>query len=391
MPPRAEEVCSPIVERLRDRRREIEQMVLTRIHAVADPPAAAGPEYAAGLRVTVCTVLDYWIDVLEGGDDRMPPLPAELLNQARLAAHSNVGLDIVLRRCFAGHTLLTSVLLQEAERVDDMTGSALKHLLRVQTALFDCLVGAVTETYTSAVEVRSDAVDERSVKRVKRLLAGEWLDTSSFSYDFDNRHHLGMIAAGSGAGEAIRDLIRAFDRRPLMIRGGKDIVWAWLGSRQEFEPGELTSRTFATWPGHALLAIGEPAPGMGGWRLTHQQARAAFMIARRGSEPVVRYADIALLASALRDDLLVSSLEQLYLDPLEREQDGGATLRRTLTAYFAAGRNASSAAAHLDVSRQTKSSRLRTVEVRIGRPLETCAAGMETALKLQHLSRRQAG
>jgi DNA-binding PucR family transcriptional regulator len=101
---------------------------------------------------------------------------------------------------------------------------------------------------------------------------------------------------------------------------------------------------------------------------------------------VVRYREVALLAAALRDDVLSSSLNEIYLAPLAQERDGGATLRQTLRAYFAAERNVSSAAARLEVSRKTVRSRLRAIEQRVGRSLDACAAEMEIALRLQRLS-----
>jgi DNA-binding PucR family transcriptional regulator len=101
---------------------------------------------------------------------------------------------------------------------------------------------------------------------------------------------------------------------------------------------------------------------------------------------MIRYSDVALLASALQDEVLASSLQRLYLDPLAYERDGGATLRHTLRAYFLACRQVSSTAAVLGVSRQTVAVRLRTIEERIGRSLDGCASEMDTALRMQELN-----
>jgi DNA-binding PucR family transcriptional regulator len=138
-------------------------------------------------------------------------------------------------------------------------------------------------------------------------------------------------------------------------------------------------------PAGLFLALGEQGTGVEGWRLSHRQAKAAMAVAQRGLGRVVRYADVALLASALRDDVLASSLRDIYLAPLGNERDGGATLRETLRAYFASGRNVSSAAAKLGVTRQTVSIRLRIVEERIDRSLNSCAAETEVALRLRDL------
>ncbi len=143
----------------------------------------------------------------------------------------------------------------------------------------------------------------------------------------------------------------------------------------------------ATWPPRLALALGEGAEGLTGWRLTHRQALAAHPIAVRGPGAPVRYADVALLAATLQDDLLATSLHKLYLEPLEAERDGGAALRDTLRAYFAAGRNVTSAAVALEVNRRTVRNRLRGAESRIGRSLDECAAELQMALGLEELEK----
>ena len=82
---------------------------------------------------------------------------------------------------------------------------------------------------------------------------------------------------------------------------------------------------------------------------------------------------------------MASSLQRLYLDPLTYERDGGATLRKTLRAYFLSSRHISSTAAALGVSRQTVAARLRATEERIDRSLDDCASEMDTALRMLEL------
>ena len=102
----------------------------------------------------------------------------------------------------------------------------------------------------------------------------------------------------------------------------------------------------------------------------------------------MRYSGVALLASALQDELLRAALRDLYLAPLEAERDGGAALRQTLRAYFAAERNVSSAAEMLGVNRNTVASRLRVIETTLGRSLGTCATELEVALRLEETADR---
>jgi PucR C-terminal helix-turn-helix domain/GGDEF-like domain len=384
MPASVERARIELAERLRARRAEIEQSVLSRVYGISDPTEAADSTYAEGLRAAVAAALDYGLAGIESGEKRAPPVPAVLLAQAHLAARNDVSLDTVLRRYFAGYTLLGDVLIEEAQDGRLFGGEELKRLLRAQATLFDRLLAAVGEEHAREAQSRPDTFERRRAERVERLLAGELLDASDLPYDFD-RWHLGAILAGAGAAEAIREIAEALDRRLLLVRRGEGSVWVWLGGRSPTDPEDLRL-LLRERVGQVCLAAGEPGQGMAGWRLTHRQARAALPIALRGDRAFVRYADVALLASILQDQVLATSLWQIYLAPLASERDGGEISRATLRAYFAADRSVSSAAAALGVNRNTVASRLRAIEARIGRPLGSCSVELVAALRLEELS-----
>ncbi len=354
---------------------------MARLYAVAPPPKAPGPEYLEGLRAAACAALEYLVDAVELGEERSPPPPAEVLVQARQAARCDVSLDTVLRRCFAGYTLFGDFLMQEAEGSEELNSAAIKSLLRSQAALFDRLVAAVTDEYTREAETRRHSTAERRTERIERLLAGELLDTSELAYDFD-AHHLGVIAKGPGAAAALREIASALDRRVLLVGREESTVWGWLGGREAIDLAALQKLIASVLPLQTFLVLGEPAEGLEGWRLSHRQAKAALSIAVREKKPVVRYSDVALLASIVQDDLLVTSLRRLYLVPIESERDGGEVLRQTLRAYFAAERNVSSAAHALQISRQTVESRLKKIERLLGNPISKDAVSVQLALQL---------
>ena len=374
-----------LAARLRARWAEIEQAAMARLYAVAAPPKAPGPEYLEGLRAAAGAALEYLLDAVELGEERSPPPPAEVLIQARQAARCDVSLDTVLRRCFAGYTLFGDFLMQEAEDSEELKGSVMKCLLRSQAALFDRLVASVTDEYTREAETRLSSTAGRRAERIERLLAGELLDTPDLNYDF-GAHHLGVLAKGPGAAEALRGFSGALDRRLLLVEREEETVWGWLGGRRALGSEELVARLPSAWPEQVRLALGEPAQGLEGWRLSHRQAKATLPIALRSPDKVTRYGAVALLASALQDDLLTVSLREIYLAPLERERDGGALARATLRAYFDADGNSASAAAALGVTRQTVNNRLRTVEELIKKPLGRAAAALELALCSNELS-----
>ncbi|HEY5815444.1 MAG TPA: helix-turn-helix domain-containing protein [Solirubrobacterales bacterium] len=381
---RAEQARAKLAERLRARRGEIEESLLTRVYAIADPTEAADPDYAEGLRAAVAGALDYGLAGIEAGEEHPPAFPDLLLSQARFAARNGISLDTVLRRYFAGYTLLGDVLIEETQDDELLRGEELKRLLRSQAALFDRLLAAVGEEHVKEAESRPESPERRRAERVERLLAGELIDVAELGYELD-AHHLGAIAAGPGAAEAVRSLARALDRRLLLIQRLEGMVWVWLGGRRPLEHEELGRALERGWSPEVTLALGECGRGLGGWRFTHHQARAALPIALRQGKTTTRYSEVALLASAHCDELLSASLRELYLEPLSGTGDDGATMRETLRAYFNASRNLSSAASALGVSRRTVANRLRTIEERLGKSLSAETAEIEVALRLQEL------
>jgi DNA-binding PucR family transcriptional regulator len=378
------EIRRSLTGRLRERRAEIEQAALARVHSVSGSIGSSDPEYLEGLRAAVSAALDYGIDAIERPDDDPAPIPTVLFSQARLAVRHGVKLETVLRRYVAGYALLGDFLIEESARSGALDTVSLKELLRVQAVVLDHLLSAVSDEYAREAKARPRSTEQRRVERVERLLAGELLDTAELGYDLD-AHHIGTISRGPGAAEATHELAKALDRRCLIVRRDESTVWGWFGSR-ETDTDELERHVLESWPAQVSLAIGEPGLGFAGWRLTHRQAKAALPLAKAGAFGPVRYADVALLASIRQDDVLVASLRTLYLAPLAKASDGGAVLRETLRAYFATHRNVSSAAAILSVHRRTVANRLRAVEEHIGRSLDDCAVDLEMALRFDELA-----
>ena len=383
MPPSNRQARERLIARLRDRRPEVEDAVLTRVFAVSDPHQVPDPAYAESLRAAVLAAVEHGLAALELGEDRSAP-PPELRVQARLAARNDVGIDTVLRRYLAGQAVIVDFVLAEAEREGLHVTGQLQRILRAQAAVFDRLVAAVTDEYGREVEAASSYSRERQGKRVRRLLAGERLDAPLLNYDLAG-HHIGLAATGHDLAAPIRQLAKASDRRLLLVEHADDTLWVWLGTRRQLDFMELERELLSVLPSHAHVAVGETTQGISGWRLSHRQALAALPVALRSGKRFVRYADVALLASALQDDVLTTSLDKLYLDRLGVERNGGNVLHETLRAYFLARGNVSSSAASLGVKRHTVTNRLRVIEQRLGRSLVECEAELDIALRLDSL------
>jgi PucR C-terminal helix-turn-helix domain/GGDEF-like domain len=377
-----DEIRAELVARLRTRSTEIEDAIFNRVRELASPAESEDAEYRAGLRATVAESVDYALTSIERGEESTEAIPPAAAAQARRAARSGVGLDTVLRRYAAGDRLVGEIIMDEAGRFPN---EALRQVLRTQSPHVDRLMASVASEYMAELELMRRSPAQRVAERVKRLLAGDApFDAEGLDYEFE-AWHLGLIIAGARSDVAARTLAAGVSREPLVVKRSDETAWAWLGGRERLEVSEVQRYLTSGVLGDVTLAVGEPRWGVDGWRLTHHEAQAAQQVMLRRSQPLTQASSVILLAAVLRDEPLARSLRQTYLAPLDEHGDSGQVLRDTLRAYFAAGFNAATAAAALEIDRHTVQRRLRKVEEALGRLLPSCHAELEVALSLEEL------
>ncbi len=379
-----------MVERLRARQPEIERVVFARIRAVVSESVVGGNvEYETGLQAATMALIEYAIASVERDEPRTVPIPPAALEQVRRAVRAGVGLETVLMRYIAGYGALGEFLVEEADRSgfsSDQT--ALRDLRREHELLLEHLTNAIAAEHRQERERISRSPEQRCLEIVTRLISGESVEQEELDeldYELRSRWHLGMIAIGAGAPPTLRRLKAGLGHELLCVPCGEQSVWAWLGGQRKLTIAELERILQANDRTGVCLALGEPGWDIEGWRQTHREARLALALVRRGRRLIVHYAESRLLAAALHDPTLAKSLEQSYLAPLAGQRDGGADLRHTLRLYIDAGCNASSASCLLKVGRHTVESRVHTVEKLLGRPLASCLAELDVALRLREL------
>jgi len=98
---------------------------------------------------------------------------------------------------------------------------------------------------------------------------------------------------------------------------------------------------------------------------------------------VTHYEEIALEALAGQNEPEAAAFVSHELAGIDGDDERSRTLRDTVSAYFAAAHNAAAAAAALGVHEQTVANRLRLVERRLGQPVTSRRAEVETALRLR--------
>lgn len=369
-----------IARRLQARRGEMER-AFARTCAVSRPAEVNAGEYGLGQRSAVAELIGYTIECISRGEDESTPVPSRTIAAVRKAARDGVALDAVLLRLIAAHTFINEFVLSEA---DDLPGHGLRRVQALQGSMLLRLAGLLSQEYGAELEHRTNTAQRRRAALVDRLLIGMPVDLREFRYPFDG-WHLALVVNGPRALDAARLRAEALGGALLSVPHDDESVWAWIGSphkvsvdriRRALERGPVSRVTFA---------VGEPGQGVEGWRASHFEAQAAQAVAIRRPQTVTYFSMVALEAIALQAPDLARSLHAAYLQPLMRQGRGAETLRQTLRAYFAAGRNASSAASTLRVTRKTVENRLRAVESGLGRPLHVCAAELEMALRLEAL------
>lgn len=374
-----------LVSHLRSAKAEIEQMVLSRAEAVAPIPEFIDPQYTRGLRQAVDAAVEYVLGAIEFVDQRSPPIPPDLLVQARVAARHNVPLSAVLQRYIAGYSAISDFVLDAVETHRAAPVAVASEVAQLIRVLLDETTVAVSREHAAEEERRSRSTDHLDTDRVVRLLRGELRFAADFAYDFHGRH-LGAIATGPQAADAIGVVGEAAKSQSLVVRPGELSAWAWFRVGEDVDWPALEHATAGELPNSVAVAVGEPHGGVIGWRRTHLEARAALELAVHRPGQLARYGRNELQVAVMNNELLRDSLRDSYLVPLSSGNRGATALKQTVRAYLETGHNASSAAATLGVSRQTVNARVRTAEELLGRPLMKCASAVEVALWLDSIT-----
>lgn len=379
------QVRAEITESMWASRSEIEDAVLARIRGLTSPQEEKREGYAVGFKDVVSAVAAHSRAVVDRGHAQAVEPPAAIRAQAQSAAHNQIELSAVLRRCLGAHSVLNDFVVASSQNVGPKGQEILRELLREQALAFDEMIEVVSEEHERAQQEPA-TLDRRRFQQVARLLSGERCVPSEFGYDF-NTSHLGLVASGVDAAAEMKELATSVDTRYLIVHPNPTTVWMWVGGQRIPVLDDLETLAASTLTSNTSLAVGECERGRRGWELTHRQARAALPIAERDEAMIARYADSRLLAAMLTDGVLAASLCDRYLRPLESGRDGGQRARATLQAYLSTRQNTVSTAHLLGVSRRTVTKRLHDVEAGIGQPVANAASELEAVLQYHRLLR----
>lgn len=306
----------------------------------------------------------------------------------------HMGQQEMLRICYGE--------LDRAELPAPLALAVVERLTEIIYGYIDWITGYVFEAYEAERRRWVGRLDGARSATVHSVLATDDPDTSAFEHETGyslSRMHLALILWWEGPEQtSVLDLLEA---RVRAIGGSLDTdgpaivtaidrrtVWAWLPFGERPTAGVTEIRRKCDLAPRVRLTAGLPGHGPNGFRRSHLQARAAYFVATLPGSPdlpsAVGFADPGVgVISLLATDLdATRAWVQEVLGDLAEDTAQAATLRHTLSTYFATGDN------HVRTAR-TLTLHRNTVKYRIAKALAVTGTGavpydrIDVALALQ--------
>lgn len=341
------------------------------------------PAFMDMARASIVANLEATAEGLLSGRDPPAQLPPGAVDEALIAARQRIPWTTIDRTYRVGHAVLWEQLLVEVEQWR-LESSERLELLRVTSHFFfryaDHVTAGLAEIHEAERERRIRRGERRRISWVREVLADVAGSNSNADYDLD-RDHLATIAWGVEPERPLTDLARRLGAVLLVVPGQSGAVWGWLGA-QAIAPSWPKVSSELPLPADTFLALGTPAFGADGFRLSHRQALEAARVVRLTGAPVGLYDDVALQALVLRDERAARDFLRRELGPLLEGGKRVEILLETLQAYVKSGWNAASTGALLGVHERTVGYRLATIEQRLGHPLIARRDELGVALRL---------
>jgi len=327
--------------------------------------------------------------------------PAAAGEYARRLAQRGMPAAALLRAYRIGSTRFLDWCLQElARRTDDasLVSAAGMRIAGTTAAYIDKVSEEVLLAYEAEKENWLRNLSVARAARVRALLSGEQVDTDSAETVLGYRlrqHHVGAVAwiTGAAGSETLRRLEQATTEaavqagcagRPVFIPQDESSAWAWfpLGASQSF-PAQAATTGIAGGSAGLRFAFGAPAPGVAGFRRTHQQAlsaQAVALAAGPSGQLVTSFSEVAPVALMADSIGLLRAWVIETLGALADDDDHTARLRRTLGVFLHENRSYKATAERLTLHKNTVQYRIRRAEESLGRPLGEDHLQLELAL-----------
>ncbi|UVO14208.1 helix-turn-helix domain-containing protein [Mycobacterium sp. SVM_VP21] len=330
--------------------------------------------------------------------------PTVALEHARRLAQRGVPVNALVRGYRLGHSVALQLVLEEVRSAELDPDLSLRVLGAMSTLMFgyiDEMSQQVVTVYQAERERWLESRNAVRALRVREILAGESLDvdtmTTAIRYPL-RRTHVALVvwypesggdklAAAEGFVKQLAESL-AVHGAPLFVPADSTTGWAWLPLPSADAPDVVEQiRAFAhSADDKPWVAIGDPLPGVEGFRRSHQQALAAHTLAvASGTARVSAAGDPGLAAAALlgADNLPAArAWVAEVLGPLACATEGDERLRDTLRVFLRTGSSFKAAGEQLHFHVNTMKYRVQRAVERRGRPIAEDRLDVEIALLL---------
>jgi DNA-binding PucR family transcriptional regulator len=390
--PQAAELVRRIARVFLDEPADLMDQVHSAVSAAADEPLRSEPLLAAEVAASTRANVLHWAASMErdpGG--RVPAnLSPEVLGIAREAFRRGID-QTVYTTYHAGQNVVWAYWLRTAFSLSSdpaVLRQALEAGSRSVSAFVEDMVAALSEQLRRERAELARSSHVRRFEVVSLVLESAPITTglasSQLGYDLRRQHTAAVLwtdprrpdqAALAAAAEALGPAARA--RQVLTVIASSSSVWAWLAAPADTDAGAITAAT-AAHPA-VRIAVGPAGAGVDGFRRSHFDAVATQrLMSRRPDLRVARFADVQLVALALRDE---QRAREFVARTLGRLADAEGELRDTLCVYIGEQFSAARAARALYTHRNTVLNRLQRAERLL--PLPLPGHGLEVGVALE--------
>ncbi len=330
--------------------------------------------------------------------------PPVALEHARRLAQRGVPVNALVRGYRLGHSVALQLVLAEirsAQLEPDLSLSVLGTMSELMFGYIDEMSQQVSTVYQAERERWLESRNAVRALRVRDILADESLDvdamTTAIRYPL-RRTHAGIVvwypdsagdrlAAAEGFVKQLAETLPVHGA-PLFVPADSTTGWAWL-PLPSGAGGDVVEQIRAcalTADDKPWVAIGDPLPGVEGFRRSHQQALAAHTLAvASGSVRVSAARDPGLSAAALLGAENLSAARTWVaevLGPLACATESDGRLRDTLRVFLRTGSSFKAAGEQLHFHVNTMKYRVQRAIERRGRPIADDRLDVEIALLL---------
>lgn len=393
-------VSERLYDRLADTTQVIEDLV-----ASQSPELTGDPSLLGLLHGTVAANVDtYFTAIRHNIPVAEIAAPAVALEHARRLAQRGVPVNALVRGYRLGHSIALQLVLEEiraAQLEPDLSLSVLGQMSTLMFGYIDEMSQQVVAVYQVERERWLESRNAVRALRVREILSGDDLDvdamTTAIRYPL-RRTHVAIVVWYPESGGDRLSAAEAFTKHlaeslavhgaPLFIPADNATGWAWIPLPSADAPDVVEQiRAYAQAASdEPWVAIGDPMPGVQGFRRSHQQALAAHGLAvASGSARVSAAGDPGLSAAALLGgDNLPAARAWVgeVLGPLACATEADERLRETLRVFLRTGSSFKAAGELLHFHVNTVKYRVQRAVERRGRPIADDRLDVEIALLL---------